>query len=174
MHIVVLDDFDLGSHNLGRLAEHGEVRVYEGVPANDDELVARASDAEVALCCWTRVGSTALEMLPRLRMLSLAATGTDTVDVRAATRRGVVVCRVPAYATNAVAELTLGLMLAVARKIPAADRSCSSTAMSASSIAIRVSSARISLRREITPGALVAAPPTDTPCGLSNWPSIVA
>ena len=123
MHIVVLDDFDLGSHNLGRLAEHGEVRVYEGVPANDDELVARASDAEVALCCWTRVGSTALEMLPRLRMLSLAATGTDTVDVRAATRRGVVVCRVPAYATNAVAELTLGLMLAVARKIPAADRS---------------------------------------------------
>ena len=124
MRIVVLDDFDLGSQNLARLAEHGEVRVYEGVPADDDELVERAGGAEVALCSWTRVGSAALERLPRLRMLSLAATGTDTVDVRAATRRGVVVCRVPAYATNAVAELTLGLMLAVARKIPAADRSC--------------------------------------------------
>ena len=123
MNIVVLDDFDLGSENIGRLAAHGDVRVYEGVPADDDELVARADGAEVALCCWTRVGSEALGRLPRLRMISLAATGTDTVDVQAAGRRGVVVCRVPAYATNAVAELTLGLMLAVARKIPAADRS---------------------------------------------------
>jgi len=123
MQIVVLDDFELGSENLGRLAAHGEVSVYEGLPADDDELVARADGAEVALCCWTRVGSAALERLPRLRMISLAATGTDTVDVGAAARRGVVVCRVPAYATNAVAELTLGLMLAVARKIATADRS---------------------------------------------------
>jgi phosphoglycerate dehydrogenase-like enzyme len=123
VNIVVLDDFDLGSENIGRLAAHGDVRVYEGVPADDDELVARAGSAEVALTSWTRIGSAALERLPRLRMISLAATGTDTVDVQAATRRGVVVCRVPAYATNAVAELTLGLMLAVARKIPAAERS---------------------------------------------------
>lgn len=127
MRIVVLDDFELGSENLGRLAEHGEVSVYEGVPADDDELVARAHDAEVVLCSWTRMDGAALEQLPRLRMISLAATGTDTVDVQTAARRGVVVCRVPAYATNAVAELTVGLMLAVKRKIAAADRSFRAT-----------------------------------------------
>jgi lactate dehydrogenase-like 2-hydroxyacid dehydrogenase len=122
MRIVVLDDFDLGSENLERLARHGEVSVYTDVPADDDELVARAADAEVVLTCWTRLDRPALERLPRLRMVSLAATGTDTVDVATAARRGVVVCRVPAYATEAVAELAVGLMLAVARKLPAAER----------------------------------------------------
>jgi len=124
MRIVVLDDFDLGTEDLARLAEHGDVVVYQGVPRDDEELVARVGDAEVVLCSWTRMDGPALDRLPRLRMISLAATGTDTVDVETAARRGVVVCRVPAYATNAVAELTIGLMLAVKRKIPAADRAC--------------------------------------------------
>jgi phosphoglycerate dehydrogenase-like enzyme len=123
MRIVVLDDFDLGAQNVARLEEHGEVCVYQEVPRDDDELVERAGGAEVVLCSWTRMDGPALERLPHLRMISLAATGTDTVDVATAARRGVVVCRVPAYATNAVAELTLGLMLSVKRKIAAADRS---------------------------------------------------
>ncbi len=122
MRIVVLDDFDLGHENLARLSALGDVRVYEGVPRDDDELVERAGDAEVVLCCWARMDAPALERLPRLRMISLAATGVDTVDVETAARRGVVVCRVPEYATNAVAELALGLMLAVKRKVAAADR----------------------------------------------------
>jgi len=122
MRIVVLDDFGLGPQNLARLEACGEVRAYRGVPADDDELVERADGAEVVLCCWARIGAAALERLPRLRMVSLAATGVDTVDVEAAARRGVVVCRVPAYATNAVAELAVGLMLAVKRRIAYADR----------------------------------------------------
>jgi phosphoglycerate dehydrogenase-like enzyme len=122
MRIVVLDDFDLGSENLARLSAFGEVRVHQGVPRDDDEVVERAADAEVVLCSWSRLEAAAIERLPRLRMVSLAATGIDTVDVEAAARRGVVVCRVPEYATNAVAELALGLMLAVKRKVAAADR----------------------------------------------------
>ena len=50
------------------------------------------------------------------------------IDVPAATGHGVAVCNVPSYATNAVAELALGLMLAVLRKIPAADRDVRATA----------------------------------------------
>jgi lactate dehydrogenase-like 2-hydroxyacid dehydrogenase len=122
MRIVVLDDFGLGPQNLARLEALGEVRVFQGVPRGDAEVIERAKGAEVVLCCWARMDAPVLERLPRLRMVSLAATGVDTVDVETAARRGVVVCRVPAYATNAVAELALGLMLAVKRKIAAADR----------------------------------------------------
>ena len=122
MRIVVLDDFGLGPENLARLEACGEVLVFQGVPRDDDELLARAEGADVVVCSWTRLEAPALERLPRLRMVSLGATGVDTVDVEAAARQGIVVCRVPAYATNAVAELAVGLMLAVKRKIAHADR----------------------------------------------------
>ncbi len=122
MRIAVLDDFGLGPENLARLEACGEVLVFRGVPRDADEAVERADGAEVVLCSWTRLDAPALERLPLLRMVSLAATGVDTVDVEAAARHGVVVSRVPAYATNAVAELAVGLMLAVKRKIACADR----------------------------------------------------
>ena len=122
MRIVVLDDFGLGPENLARLEACGEVSVHQGIPRDADEAVARADAADVVLCSWARLDAPVLERLPLLRMVSLAATGVDTVDVEAAARRGVVVCRVPAYATNAVAELAVGLMLAAKRKIAYADR----------------------------------------------------
>ncbi len=122
MRIVLLDGIDIGDENLARLHSRGEVRVFPGMPATSDELVERAEDAEIVLDSWTPMGRDVFERLPGLRLVSLSATGTDLVDMAAATECGVTVCRVPQYATVAVAELALGLMLAVTRHIPAADR----------------------------------------------------
>lgn len=122
MRIVLVDGIDIGEENLARLRHVGEVRVFEGMPATPDEFVERAGDAQVVLDCWTAIRRDVLDRLPGLRMVSLAATGTDLVDMTAAAERGVTVCRVPRYATVAVAELALGLMLAVARRVPAVDR----------------------------------------------------
>jgi D-3-phosphoglycerate dehydrogenase len=58
---------------------------------------------------------------PGLRMISIMGTGTDNVDLVAAARRGIVVSNTPAVGAVSVAELTLGLMLAVARAIPRSD-----------------------------------------------------
>ena len=55
-------------------------------------------------------------------MISIWATGYDNVDVEAATRLGIRIAHVPGYATEAVAELCFGLMLAVVRRILPADR----------------------------------------------------
>ncbi len=122
MRIVILDGMDIGAENLVRLQRRGEVRSYAGMPADADELVARVCDAEVVINSWTRMDADVFARLPGLRMVSLAATGTDLVDTAAAARHGVTVCRVPSYATVAVTELALSLMLAVARSIPAVDR----------------------------------------------------
>ena len=121
LRIVILDGMDIGAENLALLERRGEVRSYADVPATTDELVARARGAEVVLNNWTRMGKDVFDRLPDLRMVSLAATGVDFVDVAAAAGHGVTVCRVPHYATTAVAELTLGLMLSVLRHIPAVD-----------------------------------------------------
>ncbi|MFA4965605.1 MAG: 2-hydroxyacid dehydrogenase [Thermoleophilia bacterium] len=122
MRIVVLDDIEISVENVNRLARRGDVRVYSGIPASVDEIVARAQGAEVILCSWTKVDEEVLDNLPDVRLISVASTGVDHIDVAAARVRGVTVCNVPSYATNAVAELALGLMLAVMRKIPSADR----------------------------------------------------
>jgi len=122
MRIVLVDDIGIGADDLRRLEERGDVLVCSGAPANDAEIIERLHGAEVAISGWTKIGRDVLHASPELRLVSLWATGLDNVDLAAASARGVAVCNVPAYATGAVAELALGLMLAVIRKIPAAAR----------------------------------------------------
>lgn len=128
MQIVVLDDIGIGAHDLRRLEQKGDVRVFSGSPRGLDEIVERARDAEVVISGWTVIDRQVLAALPGLQLVSLWATGLDNVDLTAAHEHGVVVSHVPSYATNAVAELALGLMLAVLRKIPAADQHLRRTA----------------------------------------------
>ena len=63
-----------------------------------------------------------LARFPRLRLVSVAFTGYDHVDLSACRRRGIAVCNVPGYATAATAELTVGLTLALLRRLPHGDR----------------------------------------------------
>jgi phosphoglycerate dehydrogenase-like enzyme len=122
MRIVVLDDIGIGAEDLRRLEQKGDVRVFSGSPHGLDEVVERARGAEVVISGWTKIDGRVLAALPGLQLVSLWATGLDNVDLAAAHAHDVVVSHVPSYAANAVAELALGLMLAVLRKIPAADQ----------------------------------------------------
>jgi len=70
----------------------------------------------------TRVTGELIAAADRLEVIARAGVGLDNVDVPAATRAGVVVAFTPSQNAISVAELTVGLMLALARKIPAADR----------------------------------------------------
>jgi D-3-phosphoglycerate dehydrogenase len=69
----------------------------------------------------TRVNADLLAVASRLQIIGRAGAGLDNIDVPAATARGVVVVSTPDQNSVSVAELTLGLMLALARKIPAAN-----------------------------------------------------
>jgi D-3-phosphoglycerate dehydrogenase len=82
-------------------------------PENVHALVPLRRVTEDLMCC-----------LPALRVVSVPGTGAwDYVDIPAATRRGVCVCNVRDYAGDAVAEFTIGLMVALSRRIVEADRS---------------------------------------------------
>ena len=69
-----------------------------------------------------KVDQSVLERYPSLRMVAVAFTGFEHVDLGLCRERGVVVSNVPDYATDAAAELALSLTLALLRQIPAADR----------------------------------------------------
>jgi D-3-phosphoglycerate dehydrogenase len=62
-----------------------------------------------------------LEAAPKLRVIGRAGVGVDNIDTDAATHRGIVVMNTPGANAVAVAELTLGLMIAMARSIPRAN-----------------------------------------------------
>jgi D-3-phosphoglycerate dehydrogenase len=87
----------------------------EGLPAalaDADALVVRSA---------VQVDDALLEHAPKLRVIGRAGVGVDNIDADAATRRGIVVMNTPGANAVAVAELTIGLMIALARKIPAAN-----------------------------------------------------
>ena len=71
----------------------------------------------------TQVTEDVLAAAPRLRVVGRAGAGVDNIDVDAATRRGIVVMNAPGENTISAAEHTLSMLLSLARRIPAADRS---------------------------------------------------
>jgi D-3-phosphoglycerate dehydrogenase len=89
-----------------------------------DGLPAALADAE-ALVVRSAVQATDALMAaaPKLRVIGRAGVGVDNIDTEAATRRGIVVMNTPGANAVAVAELTLGMMLALARKLTVADSS---------------------------------------------------
>ena len=93
--------------------------------ADDEaELARRIGKARVAvnIRAHARFTEKVLAACPDLKLISIWGVGTDNIDLAAAARRGVIVCNTPGANANAVAEHTIALALAVARKIPQIDR----------------------------------------------------
>jgi len=91
-------------------------------PPTRAELLAGVADADALLCMLTeRVDAELLDAAPRLRVVANYAVGYDNVDVDAATARGVVVTTTPDVLTEATADLTWTLILAVARRVLEGD-----------------------------------------------------
>lgn len=98
------------------------VRLRVAQSRNSAELVRECADADGVLVQYARIDAEVLDALPRLRAVGRYGVGVDSVDVPAATARGVAVCNVPDYGTEAVSDHAIGLALAVARGIPRLDR----------------------------------------------------
>jgi D-3-phosphoglycerate dehydrogenase / 2-oxoglutarate reductase len=100
-----------------------EVRWNElGRPLASAELRTAMADVDGVIAGVDRFDAAAIDAAPRLRVIARHGTGTDTVDLDAARRHGVVVTNTPGANAVAVAELAIGLMLALARGIVEGDR----------------------------------------------------
>jgi len=85
-------------------------------------LAAELADADALVVrSAVEVDNALLESAPRLRVIGRAGVGVDNIDAEAATRRGIVVMNTPGANAVAVAELTIGLMLALGRQLPQAN-----------------------------------------------------
>ena len=103
-------------------AEPGwEVLTHDQLP---DGLAAAVADADgLVVRSAVQADDALMAHAPKLRVIGRAGVGVDNIDAAAATRRGIVVMNTPGANAVAVAELTLGLMLTLARKVAAANAS---------------------------------------------------
>ncbi len=115
----------IGEEGLSILREGSDLDVRLGL--TPEELLAAIPDYEALVVrSETKVTAEVLSAAGNLIVVGRAGVGVDNIDVDAATQRGVVVVNAPAAITIATAEHTIGMMLALARHIPAAHASLSS------------------------------------------------
>jgi len=111
MKIVILDGHaanpgDLSWDEFGKL---GELEVFERT--RPDETVSRLQGVAVAITNKVVLNREIISALPELRYIGVTATGYNIVDIEAARERGIVVCNVPEYSTQDVAQAVFALLL---------------------------------------------------------------
>lgn len=102
------------------LQSFGEVTAYD--VTSPEELAERIAPAEILLCNKTPITAAAIAAAPGLRFIGVFATGYNNIDLTAASARGIVVCNVPGYSTEAVAQHTFALLLALLNRVGEYDR----------------------------------------------------
>ncbi len=116
MHVLLADAIDDSAVELIREADH----TVDSEPSlTTDTLPAAIGTADVLVVRSTKVPAPVLEAGKNLSLVVRAGAGTENIDVEAASGLGVHVCNVPGRNAVAVAELTVGLLLAVDRHIAA-------------------------------------------------------
>lgn len=124
MKIVVLDGLGLNPGDLDWhiLDQFGEVVVYDATPYDDkDEIIKRLAGADVALVNKVPITSDIIDASPDLKAIAETATGYDNIDVSYAKAKHIAVMNVPTYGTDAVAQFTFALLLAVTSRVEQHD-----------------------------------------------------
>jgi glyoxylate reductase len=114
---------ELAGEAVDRLRAAHQVVVWPETPPPPREwLLEQVADADGLLSLLTdKVDDELLVGAPRLRVVSNYAVGVDNVDLAATAARGIAVGRTPDVLTDATADLTMALLLAVARRLPEAE-----------------------------------------------------
>lgn len=119
MKIVILDGYtenpgDLSWEGIARL---GELTVYDRTPKDPDEICRRIGDAEMVITNKTPLTAEILGRCPGIRYIGLLSTGYNIVDCAAARAQGIPVTNIPAYSTDAVAQLAMALLLEITNQV---------------------------------------------------------
>ena len=113
MRIVIADAATVVGNgiDLEFLKEFGEVVVYDLTPP--ELLVERLQGADAVICNKVRISADVMAACPDLKYIGLFATGFNNIDVAYAADHGITVCNVPGYSTEAVAQHSFALLLAI-------------------------------------------------------------
>ena len=118
MKIVSLDGEALNPGDLSWevFRQFGDITVYPRT-ATAAEVIQRLQGVDIVLLNKVPITEEILAACPDIKLICVLATGYNVVDCAAAARRGIPVCNVPAYSTNAVAQFTFALLLELCNRV---------------------------------------------------------
>jgi len=99
-----------------------DTRLYFDRPQNDEETIARIGDAEVIVVVNLPLSAKVLAKAVNLKYIAVAFTGLDHIDLEYCKSRNIEVANTPGYSTNAVAELTVGMMISGLRNFNSLEK----------------------------------------------------
>jgi D-3-phosphoglycerate dehydrogenase len=98
----------------------------EGSGLDEADLRDKVAHADAWIVAFYPIGAALMDAAPRLRIIAKHGVGVDNIDIAAATARGIVVTTAPSANDQAVADLTMALLLSLLRRIPEANVSVKS------------------------------------------------
>ncbi|MBQ3904974.1 MAG: D-2-hydroxyacid dehydrogenase, partial [Eubacterium sp.] len=117
MKIVNLDGYTTNPGDLSweGIEQFGELTTYDRT--SPEQVVERAKDADILLINKTVVNAEMLKQMPKLKYVGLQSTGYNVIDGKAAREFGITISNIPAYSTNAVAQLVFAFILEITNKV---------------------------------------------------------
>lgn len=113
--IVFLDEYSIAGRSLEKITSQGEYIAYENT--TKEQVVERLKGATIAITNKVVIDGEAMRQLPDLKLICIAATGMNNVDLEAAKELGIEVKNAVGYSTISVAETTITSALALARNV---------------------------------------------------------
>lgn len=113
--IVFLDEYSIAGCDLSKITSQGEYTAYENTAK--EQVVERLQGADIAITNKVLIDGEAMRQLPNLKLICVAATGMNNVDLNTAAELGIEVKNAVGYSTISVAETTLASALALARNV---------------------------------------------------------
>ena len=113
--IVFLDEYSIAGRDLKSITSQGDYTAYENTAK--EQVVERLKGADIAITNKVLIDGEAMRQLPDLKLICVAATGMNNVDLVTAKELGIEVKNAVGYSTTSVAETTLASALALARNV---------------------------------------------------------
>ena len=118
MKITILDGHALNPGDLSwnQIKQFGDLTYYDRTE-NEELTIQRIGESEIVLLNKVPITRNVLEHCPNIKLICVLATGYNVVDCQAAAERGIPVCNVPGYGTDAVAQFTFALLLELCHRV---------------------------------------------------------
>lgn len=117
LNIVVLDGYTLNPGDLDwtALGKLGKLTIYDRT--SNEDIVKRATNAQIVLTNKTPLMKETLSQLPDLQYIGALATGYNNIDIEFAKEQGIIVSNIPTYSTKSVAQFVFALLLELCHRV---------------------------------------------------------